>query len=660
MAATPISSVVCPRCGANFDPKLDLRFCGTCGADLGSISSPVISLPTDEVDGDRETLRAKDPLLGEVLDSRYKIIESIGQGGMGKVYLVEHQQMSKRMAMKLLHRELASNRDIARRFRREALAISRLTSPHTVQVFDFGQGPFGMYLVMELLRGEDLGKIIYREEKLTLQRTIDLLFQAATALEEAHGQGIVHRDLKPENLFITKAHNGNEHLKILDFGLAKLQSAANEETGHGRLLGTPYYMSPEQIRGGDVDARADIYAIGALFCKMLTGEPPYKADSPLGVLSRHISDPIPKLKERLPDVHPAAQRFFEHLLAKDPNKRPKDIKEVQRLLQTLAEESKEEAPAESKEESGVLPLVVDAGSATRADWNDFSFRQQRRRRAGTLLPFLFLGIGGAAAYHYREEFFPSQPKNSEREPNNDYRTATEIPLDTPISGFLGKRLDEKTPDRDLYKINLKTKGPHLLQVDCSGIPNVNLRLDTAIIKDGAATLLEPSGDSSGRGGAESLSIKVEADTVYVVVRQISYGDSVVENVSDAYTLTVKVSPAPASEPVAADPFTTPKPLTSGLPVEGYINGRFALDVYRLTTPGKRLSARLDPIAGIDASLELYSAEKKLLFTSDRTKENQEETIDSFVIPEGEPPFLVVRKKGGQSEGVSYQLIVTIK
>ena len=351
MAATPISQVVCPRCGANFDPKLDLQYCGTCGADLGPVSLPPISLSSGQLDdSSRDTLRAKDPLLGEILDARYKILESIGQGGMGKVYLVEHQQMGKKMAMKLLHRELASNRDIARRFRREALAISRLTSPHTVQVFDFGQGAYGMYLVMELLRGEDLGKLIYREEKLTLARTIDLLSQAATALEEAHAQGVVHRDLKPENLFITQAHNGSEHLKILDFGLAKLQSAANEETGHGRLLGTPYYMSPEQIRGGDIDARADIYAMGALFHKMLTGEPPYKAESPLGVLSRHISDPIPKLRDKLPGVHSGAQRLLESLLAKDPNKRPKDVKEVKRMLQALALEVETPSPPEKEPE----------------------------------------------------------------------------------------------------------------------------------------------------------------------------------------------------------------------------------------------------------------------------------------------------------------------
>jgi tRNA A-37 threonylcarbamoyl transferase component Bud32 len=664
MTLTPIAPVVCPKCGTSFDPKLDLRYCGTCGADLSPVSLPPISIPSSSFDeASRDTLRAKDPLLGEILDNRYKILESIGQGGMGKVYLVEHQQMSKKMAMKLLHRELANNRDVARRFRREALAISRLTSPHTVQVFDFGQGAFGMYLVMELLRGEDLGKIIHREEKISLLRTIDFLSQAATALEEAHAQGIVHRDLKPENLFITHAHNGNEHLKILDFGLAKLQSSANEETGHGRLLGTPYYMSPEQIRGGDVDARADIYAIGALFHKMLTGEPPYKSETPLGVLSRHVSDPIPKLRDKLPGIHSGAQRLLDTLLAKDPNKRPKDVREVKRMLQALASESETPSAPEPEPEESPAPALplVESGLATRADWEDFAFRQQRRKRLSTFFPFLLIGAAAGVAYYYRDKIFPP-PDNGleEKEPNNDYRNATLITPGKPIKGFLGKRLDEQSPDRDLYKINFEKAGPHQLDIDCSGISNINLRLDTAIIVDGEAKLMEPFGDSFGKGGAESLSINLVASSAYIVVRQIKYGDTVIENVSDPYELNVKVSAGLQEPKTPPDPFTTPKAISSGLTVEGYINSRFSFDVYRLTTPGKRISIRLDPIAGVDASLELYSAEKKLLQTSDATRENQVESIDSASIPEGEPPFIVVRKKGGQSEGTSYTITATIK
>jgi eukaryotic-like serine/threonine-protein kinase len=661
MSATPISQVVCSRCRTNFDANLNLQYCGTCGAEISSISLPLTHLSSEQSEiASRDTLRAKDPLLGEILDARYKILESIGQGGMGKVYLVEHQQMGKKMAMKLLHQELASNRDIARRFRREALAISRLTSPHTVQVFDFGQGAYGMYLVMELLRGEDLGKLIYREGKLTLARTIDLLSQAATALEEAHAQGVVHRDLKPENLFITQAHNGSEHLKILDFGLAKLQSAANEETGHGRLLGTPYYMSPEQIRGGDIDARADIYALGALFHKMLTGEPPYKADSPLGVLSQHISEPLPKLRDKLPGVHSGAQRLFESFLAKDPNKRPRNAKEAKRMLQALASEV--ETPSTSEPEEPATPAhpLLEAGLATRADWNDFAFRQQRKRRFSTFLPFLILGVLVGGVYHYREQLLPSPARGlEEKEPNNDYRSATPLTPGKPIKGFLGKRLDEQSPDRDLYKINLNGKGPHQLYITCTGISNINLRLDTAIIEGGEAKLLEPFGDSVGAGGAESLSINIESSFAYVIVRQIKYGNTVIENVSDPYELTVKVSSASAVV-VPSDPFTVPKPLSPGITVEGYLNSRFVLDVYRLTTRGRRLSVRLDPIVGVDASLELYSAEKKLLQTADFTRENQAESFDSIPIPEGEPPFLVIRKKGGQSEGVSYTITATIK
>jgi serine/threonine-protein kinase len=655
--------VRCARCETVFDPTLGLRFCGKCGAELPL--GDAITLPPDDNDAD--------PLLGRILDGRYKILELIGQGGMGKVYLVEHQQMGKRMAMKVLHRELANNKDVNRRFRREALAVSRLTSMHTVQVFDFGQGSQGMYLVMELLRGEDVGRLLEREGRLPLPRVVDLLCQTATALEEAHAQGIIHRDLKPENLFLSPSPQGSgELLKVLDFGLAKLQSGANEETGHGRIVGTPYYMAPEQIRGGEVDARTDIYALGALFYKLLTGDPPYRADNPFSVLSKHVSDPIPKLRDKVSGLPREADALLESFLAKEPNRRPRDVREVRRRLRALLHEPSSEhemlAPAllDTAPSLSTVAVPVDAeGSwATRQDWEQFATLQRRKRRAGWLVVPLLLG--GLALAGYQFGVFSAlsgpapDPQGGDPEPNNDYKTALKLVPGQVSRGFLGKRIDQDTPDRDLYKIDFGSAAPRFVEAEISGIPNINVRLDFYLTEGGTAKRLDPIGDNEGRGGGEVLGLNTNERVLYLAVRQVKLGAEVVENVSDLYELRVKTEApreAPATPP---DPFLAPKRLNADQNLIGYASANFVQDVYRLTTPGKRLSVRLDPLAGIDAVLEVYNAERQLIASADKNSLSQGEALDSIALPEGEPPFIVVRKKAGGSEGVEYTLSAAVK
>ena len=315
----------CPDCGRH--NPLDAHFCAGCGRPRGP------EAPAD-------LGRVADPLVGRIVADRYKILSLLGRGGMGVVYRAEHVHIGKQMAMKLLHGELARNRDTMRRFRREAEAASRLNHPNTVQVFDFGSSEGMMYLVMELVDGEDLGDIIRREGTLPFARVARLCAQVCASLGEAHQAGIVHRDLKPENVMVSQPEGHEERAKVLDFGLAKLRdtNANMSVTRAGSIVGTPYYMSPEQIRGDPVDGRGDIYAIGAMIYKACTGEPPYVAATPMGVLTKHLTDelvpPSARSQRHLP---PEVDRIVGKALMKDARDRYGSVDDMRHdLLAYLA------------------------------------------------------------------------------------------------------------------------------------------------------------------------------------------------------------------------------------------------------------------------------------------------------------------------------------
>jgi serine/threonine-protein kinase len=190
-----------------------------------------------------------DPLLGLVIAERYRIIEELGRGGMGIVYKVEHTRLGKLLAMKLLTGELARNPDVVRRFKQEALTVSKLSSANTVQVFDFGVAEGGLtYLVMELVAGEDLGRVLRRTGPLAFDRLGKLIVQVCTSLAEAHQKSIVHRDMKPENIMLLRGRDGAEAAKVLDFGLAKIREGAelNDVTSEGAIVGTPFTWTPRR------------------------------------------------------------------------------------------------------------------------------------------------------------------------------------------------------------------------------------------------------------------------------------------------------------------------------------------------------------------------------------------------------------------------------
>jgi serine/threonine-protein kinase len=237
----------------------------------------------------------RDPLVGAVLDNKYRIEEKVGEGGMGRVYRATHIQMDHTVALKVLHPHLSSDQTAIERFRREARAAAYISHPNAVSVTDFGvtRDTGTAYLVMEFLEGIELRKKLKQQRHLDYKDAFLIVYQTCAALHAAHTKGIVHRDLKPDNIWLIKSQEGIDRVKVLDFGIAKLmqQSDTGKLTQQGMIVGTPFYMSPEQCRGEELDARSDIYSLGVIMYEMLTGKVPFEAPTPVGVVLKHANEP---------------------------------------------------------------------------------------------------------------------------------------------------------------------------------------------------------------------------------------------------------------------------------------------------------------------------------------------------------------------------------
>jgi len=292
-----------------------------------------------DVDGERLVLLSEEPsLVGHVLDGKYTLMSKLGEGGMGSVYLAEQATMGREVAIKVLRREFSQNRMAIKRFLREARAASKLAHPNTITVYDFGQSNDGLlYLVMEKLTGRPLADILDAEGALPVQRAVHILSQICDSLSEAHKNGITHRDLKPENIFIEEKVGNSDFVKVLDFGIAKMQGdeTTTQATAAGMICGTPAYMSPEQAMGKEIDGRSDIYALGVLLYEMLTNEKPFEGDTPMEVMLKHINEPSPDVYQRTQvPVPQGIQDALDSLLAKKPEGRPADCQAAKRLILT--------------------------------------------------------------------------------------------------------------------------------------------------------------------------------------------------------------------------------------------------------------------------------------------------------------------------------------
>jgi serine/threonine protein kinase len=288
---------------------------------------------------DGQTLRAKAAsadLVGQVVADRYHIIKKLGEGGMGAVYLGEHVKMGRKSAIKVMMASMAHDPDAVARFNREASNASRISHPNVCQIFDFGETSDGLiYLAMEFIEGKSLKDLVEHEGAIPAVRAAHIIRQSADALQAAHDLGIVHRDIKPDNIMLCQGRDGSDVVKVVDFGIARAVGGDEEGqkvTKTGLVVGTPEYMSPEQLSGDKLDGRSDIYSLGLVLYRMITGTLPFQADSAQETMIKRLTDdPMPLAEARTDiDFPPKLQLVMNTALARSAVERYQQASEFGR------------------------------------------------------------------------------------------------------------------------------------------------------------------------------------------------------------------------------------------------------------------------------------------------------------------------------------------
>jgi eukaryotic-like serine/threonine-protein kinase len=280
---------------------------------------------------------------GDVIDGKYRIVRLIGEGGMGAVYEGENIRIHRTVAIKVLHSGVAENADAVQRFEREAQAAGRIGSEHIVEVLDLGNLPDGdRYMVMEFLDGEALSARIQKKEKLTARELFPIARQILEGLKAAHGAGIIHRDLKPDNVYLLRTRGGQpDFVKLLDFGISKFSALSGESgfsmTRTGAVMGTPYYMSPEQAKGAKgMDHRADLYAVGVIFYEAVTGRVPFNADTFNELLFKIVLETPQPIEQVVTESDPDFNRIIQKAMAREPGLRFQSAQEFQEAIEQWA------------------------------------------------------------------------------------------------------------------------------------------------------------------------------------------------------------------------------------------------------------------------------------------------------------------------------------
>ncbi len=293
---------VCPVCSTEYAD--DVRFCPNDGQTLRS------SGPTED-------------LVGQVIADRYHVLKKLGEGGMGQVYLAEHVKMGRRSAIKVMNPSMVHDPEAVARFNREAANASRITHPNVCAIYDFGETPDGLiYLAMEFVEGEPLTDVLARDRVLPVARAASIFLQVADALQAAHDLSIVHRDLKPDNIMLTRARDGSDVVKVVDFGIAKAvgRDDSQKVTKTGLVMGTPEFMSPEQLSGDPLDGRSDVYSLALVIFQMLTGRLPFEGTTVQDTMVKRLTDEPASLADVRPDLRfpPGLQPTLDAALARRP------------------------------------------------------------------------------------------------------------------------------------------------------------------------------------------------------------------------------------------------------------------------------------------------------------------------------------------------------
>jgi Serine/threonine protein kinase len=272
---------------------------------------------------------------GQKISDRYQIIKSVGEGGMANVYLAYDTILDRNVAVKVLRGDLANDEKFVRRFQREALSASSLSNPNIVEVYDVGEDEGEYYIVMEYVEGKHLKNLIKRRGKLTVSEVVDIALQITNGLSVAHDSYIIHRDIKPQNILILD----NGLIKITDFGIA-VAINSTQLTQTNSVMGSVHYLPPEQASGKGATLQSDIYSIGILLYELLTGKLPFKGDNAVEIALKHLKEPLPSIREELPDLPQSVENIILKATAKNPKNRYADAREMHEDLKTCLDESR--------------------------------------------------------------------------------------------------------------------------------------------------------------------------------------------------------------------------------------------------------------------------------------------------------------------------------
>ena len=433
---------VCPNCG---NPSTGKRFCTHCGTELSKTlvqtvpAAGVSLLPTSA------SPPASGALAGRALDQRYYLESKIGAGGMGTVYRARRLLIGDTAAVKVLHPEQMADSTAVERFRREAQTAARLKHPNVVTIYDFGISKDGLaYLVMELVEGESLGRLIEQQGTLPEATAAEIIRQVCAAMDEAHRQGVVHRDIKPENILVQTTPD-EIHVKVLDFGIAAVRDITiSRLTRTGSIVGTPYYMSPEQCLGEELDGRSDIYGLGIVLFEMLTGVVPFNSATPTAVVVQQVNQAPPRLRTLNANISPAVEAVVLHALDKRREARPQTAGDLARELiaavngtsptlmrSTAGIAASPAAPEPTSTPTVVLPLASSFGAATVLDAATTFDEASAKTGSSSKLAVLFFGALlllvaglGAGVWWFSQKGGTGQSNSGNDSAKSNQQTAT--------------------------------------------------------------------------------------------------------------------------------------------------------------------------------------------------------------------------------------------
>ena len=612
----------CAGCRTSFEP--DVKFCGICGDTLGTRTVTASFSDPMQPEGGSS-------YLGQTIDNRYLIKRLVGRGGMGTVYEVEHTLMKRRLAMKLLHEDMVVRKQLVSRFTREARAVSRLNSPHTVTVHDFGRYEALFFLVMEYLDGEDLEVVLSREGALPWERSFRILAQICESLEEAHDAGIVHRDLKPENIMVLFEPKGEDYVKVLDFGLAKISGGEDLFSVHSHrdLFGTPYYMSPEQIRSEEIDHRADIYSLGCLAFRGLTNQHVYDAPYAFDVLRQHLTSPVPSVRRTMPNVviPERVESLVSRALAKRPEHRFQDVAEMRReLLDCL------EAP---DGESLVPSIVVSDAPVEIGD--ELKARLQAFEQSHQVAEARMLG-----------ESSPSLP----------YAEAVEVEEEE----FMPPSLAELEPEQriDIVEGPRRSDPDHPMNVVTAQIPLRDRRKSTAIkmVPVTSKAALHSDDDPDGE-----LHDPSEEGRLFRQIRRrrrfrsaLMFCLILVAGLGTWWFTGRGPLPNSGLELEPNDTLTNANALDGTLKVTGSFGARISQfqgdrDTYRVAMRGanRLLSLSVGPVDGVDLTVDVLEPEGRRIARLNPSGIGKKETVHNLLIPTEEALVVISEHSDGESE-----------